>query len=148
MKPALRLLLDRLDAIRRQHVELTEPEVRAALIAAIYHSFILRTPGYALPESLGMGSAEGNAAVRIALAEFLDATANCGARTPVQRYAAFQDPTVASGEGHCYEDYFGYAPSFEALVAAASRVPIERPVPPKSAGPWWQFWKQSESRIS
>lgn len=149
MKIALRTLLNRLDEIRKEHPELGQRDLRAPLAASIYHGFIIRTPGYSLPESLGLVSPEGNAAVRIAIAEFLDAAASSGARTPEQRYAAFQDATVESDAGHCYEKYFGYAPSFEALTAAMSRRPAAAPSnAPKPGGTWWQFWKQSTSRPS
>ena len=148
MKLALKHLLDRLDAIRKDHAELRDAEVREALAAAIYHSFILQVPGYSLPESLGMHSAEGNAAVRIALAEFLDASASSGAWTPVQRYAAFQDATVESDAGHCYEKYFGYAPSYEHLVATMSRPVAVRAAASKPATSWWQFWKHSHPHTS
>src|SRR5437899_2212032 len=141
MKIALKQLLDRLDAIREKHPELGDTDVREALAAAIYHSFILRVPGYSLPESLGMHSAEANAAVRIALAEFLDASAGSGARTPLQRFAAFQDATIESDAGHCYEEYFGYAPSYEDLVATMSHPPAIQASVPKATSPWWQFWK-------
>lgn len=148
MKTALRTLLDRLDAIRKDHPELWDAEVRTALSAVIYHGLIMRSPGYSLPESLGLVAPEGNAAVRIALAEFLDAATSSSARTPEQRYAAFQDATVESEAGNCYEKYFGYAPSFEALVATASRPPAGRANARSQAGPWWQFWKSSQPRAS
>ena len=148
MNIALKNLLDRFDAIRTGHPELREPEVRTALVSAIYHGFILRVPGYALPESLGMTSAEGDAAVRIALAEFLDASAAPGARNPQQRLSAFQDATVESDAGHCYADYFSYQPTFEDLVAAMSRPVVRRAAAPKTSAAWWQFWKRSQSRAS
>jgi hypothetical protein len=144
MKNALRQLLDRLDAIRKDHPELADAEVREMLASAIYHGFVLRTPGYSLPESLGLNSPEGNAALRIALADFLDAAVPAGARTPEQRFAVFQDPTVESQEGHCYDWYFGYAPSFPDYVAARSRAKVVRPAAPKPSGAWWQFWKRSD----
>lgn len=148
MKSALKQLLNRLDAIRQDHAELRDAEVRLALTAVIYHGFILQVPGYALPESLGMLSAEANAAVRIALAEFLEAAANTGAHTPLHRFAAFQNPMVESDAGHCYEKYFGYSPSYEHLVAAMSSPVKARAAAPKSTPPWWQFWKPSHPRTS
>ncbi|MGB8168029.1 MAG: hypothetical protein WCF18_11095 [Chthoniobacteraceae bacterium] len=148
MQIDLKQLLDRLDDIRKEHPELASADVRRALVAVIYHGFIMRVPGYSVPESLGMTSPGGNAAVRIALAEFLDATTNSSARTPVQRFAAFQNPTVESDAGHCYAEYFGYTPSFERLAATTPRPVAVSAAPPKSAGPWWQFWKQSHPRAS
>lgn len=148
MQTELKHLLDRLDAIRKEHPDLVSAEVRPALAAAIYHGFIARVPGYALPESLGLTSPAGNAAVRIALAEFLDATVDCAARTPEQRYASFQNGTVESDAGHCYAKYFGYAPSLEALAAAMARPAPQPATPPKPAGGWWPFRKQSQPRPS
>jgi hypothetical protein len=148
MQSDLKQLLNRLDAIRKEHPELASAEIRRSLVGAIYHGFILRVPGYSLPESLGMISPEGNATVRIALAEFLDATANGSARTAEQRFAAFQNPTVESDAGHSYAKYFGYAPSYGALVAEMSRPVVVRVSAPKSTGPWWQFWKHSHPRAS
>lgn len=149
MNLPLKHLLDRLDAIRLAHPEVRDADVRHALVAAVYHGFVLRVPGYSLPESLGMASAEGNAAVRIALAEFLDASSVSGARTPLQRFAAFQDATVESESGRCYSDYFGYQPSYEDLISAMSQ-PVARKasVPKVATAPWWQFWKRSQPRAS
>jgi hypothetical protein len=148
MKIALKHLLDRLDAIRKEHPEIRDADVRETLAAAIYHSFILQVPGYSLPESLGMHSAAGNAAVRIALAEFLDASVASGAWTPPQRFAAFQDATVQSDVGNCYDKYFGYAQSYEHHVAIMSRPSAARVAGPKPATAWWQFWKHSHPRTS
>lgn len=143
MKNALRQLLERLDKLRAEHPELGEPEVGEVLSDALFHSFILRLPGYSLPESLGLVSPAGNAAVRIALADFLDATADCPGRTPVQRFAMFQDPTVETKAGRIYGDYFGFYASYEELVAARSRKRRSAPAPDKASAPWWQFWKRT-----
>jgi hypothetical protein len=149
MKTALKQLLDRLDSIKKVHPEITDAEVRRAMAVTIYHGFIARTSGFSLPGSLGMFSEQGDAAVRIALAEFLDAAAETTARTPVQRYAVFQDPTVESEAGNCYVNYFGYAPSYHDVLAALARpVPIRSRQQPPASAPWWQFWKGSQARPS
>ena len=148
MKIALKHLLDRLDAIRKAHPEIRDADVRETLAAAIYHSFILQVPGCSLPESLDLHSAEGNAAVRIALAEFLDASVASGAWTPEQRFAAFQDATIESDAGNCYDKYFGYARNYDHLVELMSRTSTARAAAPKAVAAWWQFWKHSHPRTS
>jgi hypothetical protein len=139
MKTILKRLLDRLDAISKEHEEIGDTDVREQMSEAVYHAFIVQTPGYALPATFGMFEPAGNAAVRAALSEFIAAARDVGLPTPQQRFAAVRDGSVLSEAGNPYDEHFGHAASFEELTAAMLRAPIPTGTPPTRA--WWQFWK-------
>ena len=114
MKDALRHLLDTLDTIGKTHGEIEDTDVREQSADAIHHGFIAATPGYTLPEKIGMFEPDGNRQVREALTQFLADPAVAHARetlTPAQRLDAFQAIEVQSAEGATFDDYFGYRQS-------------------------------------
>ena len=69
--------------------------------------------GYALPDSFGMFSEDGNEKVRSALESFISKANRLAKRqglsTPQARLDAFQNDKVrSSGEGMPYDEFFGY----------------------------------------
>ena len=140
MKAALKHLLNRLDAIAEEHGEVTDTDVREQMYEAVYHGFIVQTPGYTLPAEFGLFEAPGNTVVRAALSEFITAACAAGIATAADRFAAFQDESVLSDDGNPYDEYFGHADNFEQLTAvmSPSSKPPRPPAGPKK--PWWKFW--------
>jgi hypothetical protein len=138
MKDELKNLLDRLEDIANEHEELFDTDVREQMYEAVYHGFIVQTPGYTLPNSFGVFEPAGNAKVRAALAEFIAAAKQSGPGSSEERFADFQDGTVLSKKGNPYDEFFGHANSFQQLSAAIARPAQTAPVPAKK---WWQFWK-------
>lgn len=139
MRIQLSKLLNRLDAILKDHEEVGDTDVREQMYEAVYHGFIVQTVGYSLPAKFGMFEPAGDAAVRAALAEFVPAACALGISTPQERFAAFQDGSVLSDSGCPYDEYFGHSNSFEELSAAMSRAPAPAVKPPSK--PWWRFWR-------
>ena len=139
MKTELKRLLNQLDAISNDYEEISDTDVREQMAEAIYHGFIVQTPGYTLPAEFGMFQPAGDTAVRAALAEFLPAACRAGIPTPQQRFAAFQDASVLSDAGNPYDEYFGHSDSFDELSAAMSKPATPTVTPPSK--PWWQFWR-------
>jgi hypothetical protein len=141
VKEALKKLLDSLEGIASEHEEVTDTDVREQMYEAVFHGFIVQTPGYTLPQSFGMFEPAGNAMVRAAFAEFIPAANQSGLASPEQRFAAFQDSSVLSRQGNAYDEFFGHAESFQKLCASMSRsapAPASDPAPTKK---WWQLWK-------
>ena len=139
MKPTLKKLLDKLDAISKDHEEVGDTDVREQMSEAVYHAFIVQTSGYTLPTKFGMFESAGDGAARAALSEFMPAACGAGLSTPQDRFAAFQDGSVLSDAGNSYDEYFGHSDSFDELSAAMS--PPSTPAVSPPAKPWWQFWK-------
>jgi hypothetical protein len=139
MKATLKKLLDRLDAISKDHEEVGDTDVREQMFEAVYHAFIIQTPRNTLPTKFGMFESAGDAAVRAALSEFIPGACNAGLSTPQERFAAFQDGSVLSDASNPYDEYFGHLDSFDELSAVMSRPSTPTVTPP--AKPWWQFWK-------
>ncbi|HVK13452.1 MAG TPA: hypothetical protein VM597_32165 [Gemmataceae bacterium] len=111
---ALADLLSRLLAVGEGHRELYDTTVRYRLDDAVHHGFLIPTPGYQLPDHFALYSAEGNVAVREALATCLPAARAAaeagGLDTFHKRLAAFQNLAVRVGpKRNCYNDFFGYA---------------------------------------
>jgi hypothetical protein len=139
MKTILKQLLNRLDAISNDNGEVGDTDVREQMSEAVYHTFIMQTPGYTLPSEFGMFGPAGNAAVHAALSEFVAAACGAGLSTPQERFSAFQDSSVLSDAGHPYDEYFGYSDNLDEWSAAMSRPATSPATSP--AKPWWQFWK-------
>jgi len=139
MKTTLKNLLDSLDAISKDYAEVGDTDVREQMYEAIYHAFIIQTPGYTLPGTFGMFESAGDAAVRAALSEFIPAACRAGLQSPQDRFAAFQDGSVLSDSGNPFDEYFGYSDSFDDLSSAMSRQSPPTVKPPTR--PWWHFWK-------
>ncbi len=138
MKTVLKNLLNKLDAISKEHEEVGDTDVREQMSEAVYEGFIVQTPGYVLPAEFGMFESEGDIAVRVALSEFIPAACGSDISTPQKRFAAFQDGFVLSDAGNSYDEYFGHSDSFDELSAAMSPSSIPTVRPP--ARPWWKFW--------
>ena len=113
MKPILRRLLDRLDAIAEQHDEVGDTDVREAMSAAVFDGFLRPVPDFVLPARYAMFSEEGDRLVYQALAEFMPAANESAATARLasfhDRLSAFQDSDVQSDVGTYYDDYFGWA---------------------------------------
>jgi hypothetical protein len=138
MKTALHRLLNRLDEIARDHEDVGDTDVREQMYEAIYHGFIIQTPGYELPATFGMFNPEGDSSVHDALSEFMASACAVGLSTPEERFKAFQDPSVSSNTGNPYDEYFGHSNSLEEVRAAMDRnSPRNAPAAPKK---WWQVW--------
>ena len=103
IREALRDLMDDLDAVQVCHAELTDTEVRERLSAAILASFVVNA-SRAMPKTLGMYSAQGDAMIHAALTRFLRhpdvLTARREIGTPQTRLEAFQDEDALSREGN------------------------------------------------
>lgn len=113
MKKLLQALLDDMSAIAEQHGEVFDTDVKEQMGQAIDHEFIAPLKDYVLPDEFGMFEAEGNAAVKAALAKFIaaaEATARKqGLLTRNERLAAFQDIDVRTTDGeYAYDDFFGH----------------------------------------
>jgi hypothetical protein len=139
MKTALHKLLNRLDDIARDHDDVGDTDVREQMFEAVYHGFIVQTPGYELPATFGMFEPHGDAAVREALSEFIAAARGLNLPTAEERFAAFQDPSVRSDASTPYDEYFCHSTSLEELRAAVNRSSL--PVTPAAPRKWWQVWK-------
>jgi hypothetical protein len=114
MERVLAELLARLLAVAQAHPELEDTQVRERLDDAVHHGFLIPTPGYQLPNAFAMYSAEGDRAVRDALAWFLGAARAAAADEELdtfhKRLAAFQNSDVTVGPQQVgYNDYFGWA---------------------------------------
>lgn len=138
MKRILKCLLNRLDAVERDHEEVGDTDVREQMSAAIFHAFVARTPAYELPAEFGMFGPDGDASVRAALTEFVEAARRLPLATPEERFAAFQDGAVRSDAGRTIDHHFGYATDWEGWSAAMSRPMAPAPATRKR---WWQFWR-------
>jgi len=130
VKQALKQLLDALNEVSKSHAEVSDTAVRKVMAVAIHRGFVLGEKGYKLPAKFAMFSETGNHLVREALAAFL---AHPNAvfsknRTPDARLAAFQDTSVTSSLGHCYDDYFGDAESVQ--VSETRRALVQKLLPP------------------
>ena len=108
---SLRALLNALDLIEAEHEEVTDTDVREQMAESVHRAFFLKEAGYALPQTFGMFSRAGDAAVRGALQGFLSALPGVDSQSPQERLAAFQDAAVRSSEGSMYDEYFGHADS-------------------------------------
>lgn len=113
MKKALKRLIDDLDAVSVEHEEVSDTDVREQMYDAVHKSFIAPFPGYALPDSFGMFSEDGDRKVLAAIRGFLAhpdlAAAAASLRTPEARLDAFQDIDVQSDSGNAQDWYFGYS---------------------------------------
>jgi len=131
VKQALKQLLETLDEISKTHAEVSDTAAREAMAEAIQRGFVLGQKGYKLPDKFAMFSEAGDQLVREALAAFLahpEAVFSKN-RTPDARLAAFQDASVVSGLGHCYDDYFGHADDVQ--LSEARKALAQKLLPPK-----------------
>jgi hypothetical protein len=112
IKKALKEFITSLDKIYRKHDELGDTAVREKMTDAIHLGFIIKKTRYALPETFGMFSDEGNKLVYAAMKNFFAhpevVAAGKSLQTPPDRLIAFQDNDAKSSGGHSYFEYFGY----------------------------------------
>jgi hypothetical protein len=117
IESALKQLLDRFDAISDSDDDLTDTDVRERLMEAIYNGFLVRTPGYVLPDGYSLFKVpECNALIRQAMAECLAAASKTAAADPHERFLQFQDHSVLSDRGHDFNWYFGASDSLDDLA--------------------------------
>lgn len=111
MREAVRALLNAMDDIADEWAEVTDTVVRGCMREAITDGFVDPKPDFVLAAEFGMGTAEGDAAVRKALGHFLPEAGRIAARegldTPSQRLRAFQCG-VTSDDGAEYDEYFNH----------------------------------------
>jgi hypothetical protein len=113
MRDVLVAFLVALEEIGEEHDELTDTDVREQMHEAVMNVFIDPREGYTVPETFGMYSPEGDAAVRRVLERFLPrlvaAASEAGLATPKERLIAFQDTGVETPrQRSTYDEFFGY----------------------------------------
>jgi hypothetical protein len=107
-------LLQNLEHIGERHGEVCDSDVREQMRAVISNGFVRQVPEYAIPESFGMFSEEGDRLVRQALESFVAAAkqkaAEQGLTNLHDRLAVFQNEDVVTPNGSYYDDFFGWSP--------------------------------------
>lgn len=113
MGELLKALLDRLDLIGSTHHEIYDTECRERMSDVVFNGFIRPVADSQIPDDFGLYSADANALVREALANYIDAARDrgmgSGLRSFHDRLASFQDGKVCSNSGSYYDDFFGYS---------------------------------------
>ena len=113
LRNALVELMERLETIAATHEELFDTDVREQMFDAVLRAFLRPQAGYGLPDEFGMFEADGNAAVREALGQYvMRATARAsaiGLSDATGRLAAFQDDTAQTSSGQTPDAFFGWA---------------------------------------
>jgi hypothetical protein len=126
MEPILHELLGRLYAIGEAHEELYDTEVSELITDAVYFGFLKPTPGYQMPDDLGLSTPAANAQLRTVLRDFIDranAFADQAGWDFHQRLDAFQNLDVTFGSQDVdYNDFFRYTPP-EKYNAAGEPLP-------------------------
>jgi len=113
MKETLKELLDRLDEIGAEYEELFDSEVRQNMSNAIMNGFVRQRTGYEIPNEFGMFTDKANAAVKTAIANFIE-MANREAEkmrltTFHGRLSSLQDDSVRSTGGNDYDEFLGHS---------------------------------------
>ena len=110
MENALKMLLDTLDEIARDHGDIEDTDVREQMRDAVEKSLLAPVAGYVWPDEFGMFEPDGNVRVKAALLEFVAAATveTAGLATRADRLRAFQNEELMSRDGSYYDDYFGY----------------------------------------
>jgi hypothetical protein len=115
MEDLLRELLTDLAVMAEQHEEVNDSDVEEATSKAIFDGFLKPVPGFSLPDSFGMYSAEGNALVKAALARYIERAAPLAAERALgfhERLSAFQNRECTVGPAQLgFNDFFRYIPS-------------------------------------
>jgi hypothetical protein len=111
MEDELRKLLERLEEIGDEHSELFDSDVRDAMGDALVDGLARLKPGFTLPVTFGMFSADADEKVRAAIQTFLDVARRLaveeGLATFHQRLAAIQNPAVVTDGGNDFDEFFG-----------------------------------------
>jgi hypothetical protein len=127
MEVTLRLLLNRLDTIAKEHEEVGDTDVRESMSNAVFNGFLRPRSDFELPDSYAMFSEQGDQLVRQAIAEFLPAARRFAVENGLasfhDRLSAFQNGAVQSTAGSNFDDYFGWAnpDDYDASGAAVRR---------------------------
>src|SRR5262245_6309686 len=113
MEYLLRQLLERIEGIGEGNKELFDSDVRHNLCDAIFTGFVKQNREYRMAP-FGMFTAEGEAAVRAALDEYIDKADQRAVELNLlsfhDRLAAFQNPAVRTAKGNDYDEFFGHLP--------------------------------------
>jgi len=109
----LRDLLNRLDAVAAMYPEITDTDVRDHMSQAILQAFLHLDENYCYtPRSFAMFSDDGNTKVMAVLYAFISEAVEAAKRegfdTFHKRFAAFQNRSIVSDEGHNFDYYFGH----------------------------------------
>jgi hypothetical protein len=114
MEALLLQLLQDLELVSEDHGEVYDSDVREQMRAVITNGLVRQVSGYAIPESFGMFSDEGDRLVKQALERYLAAAkqqvAERGLTNLCDRLAAFQNEDVVTPSGLYYDDFFGWSP--------------------------------------
>jgi hypothetical protein len=115
MRHSLQTLLNALSEIGKDHPELYDSEVRERMGEVIMQAFVRAIPGYVVPDTFGLYSADANAKVRVAIDRYVSHANATAAQQTLTRFhdrlAAFQDTSVQTSiPGHDYEEFFGHTP--------------------------------------
>jgi len=115
MKDTLKHFLDRLDAIGAEHEELFDSDVRQKMRNAVMDGFVRRRTGFGVPYDLGMYSEEANAAVAMAISEFIETANQQADELKIiafhDRLNVVQDGSVRSDLGNDYDEFLGHSPA-------------------------------------
>src|SRR5262245_60768791 len=91
-------LLRRLERLGDEHGELYDSESREEIGGIVMDGFVRRTPGFKIPERLGMRSEEADRELRQALVEYIEGANKLADEIDLSsfhaRLAAFQNPAV------------------------------------------------------
>lgn len=116
MESLLLELLRRLERLGEHHEELYDSEAREQIGGLVMEGFVRKTPGFFMPERLGMLSDEADSELRQALSEYIEIAnrlaEEVGLTSFHARLAAFQNRTVRSNPAIDvdYEELFGHTP--------------------------------------
>jgi hypothetical protein len=112
MEGLLLELLQSLEEIGNAHDEIYDTECREDMGDFIFTSFVQPTSGRAMLEEFGLYSPEGNQRVRASLERYVDRANDLCERNGItdfhERLSAFQNPDVATSQGHFFDDFFGW----------------------------------------
>ena len=116
MESLLLELLRRLERLGVNHEELYDSEAREQIGGLVMEGFVRKTPGFIMPERLGMLSEEADTELRRTLSEYIDAAnrlaEEIGLSSFHARLAAFQHRAVRTNPtiDVDYEELFGHTP--------------------------------------
>ncbi|MFN3149073.1 hypothetical protein [Bremerella sp.] len=116
MESLLLDLLRRLERLGDNHGELYDSEAREQISGLVMEGFVRKTPGFIMPERLGMLSEEADSDLRRILSEYIEAANRLadeiGLSSFHARLAAFQNRAVRTNPAIDvdYEELFGHTP--------------------------------------
>lgn len=114
MEDLLRELLVDFASVAKLNEEINDSDVEEATSTAIFDGFLKPVPGFSIPDSFGMYSAEGNALVKAALARYIDRAVSLAADLGLtfhEPLSVFQNPECTVGPAQLgFNDFFRYTP--------------------------------------